>query len=358
MRLPPRGLMRNRRALIVADAAGTPGEASGVLTRAGFATVVQSPTLDHALGRVRGERFDLLVIPVQDIEPGHLAQVEQEIRAAPSMSVIGTAPRAEPELILRAMRAGVHEFLVAPPAVVDLAAAVERLTTRGQATKRGGQIIAVYSAKGGLGTTSIAVNTAHAIAAFDPSCQVALADGVFAGGDVRVFLNLRPTYHMGDLVTKLDEVDATMLRSLMTSGPGGSWVLPSPDDPTFEEAFDGATVTAIMEQLRANFDVTVIDCEHQLGERTLAVLDLADRVLLVTQPNVPGLRSTQRTLQLFRRLGYADEKTCVVLNRFEYGDVFTLANVAESLSRPVYWSLPNDYRTSSGSLNKGVSVIQ
>lgn len=350
--------MQQRKAIIVADAAGPPEEISGVLSRVGFSTVIPSPRLDHALGRLRAEPFDLLIIPLQGLDASQFTHLEREIRGRPSLSVIGTAPEANPDLILRAMRAGVHEFLVAPPSPDDLMRAAGRLTSRGDVTGRTGQVIAVYSGKGGLGTTSIAVNTAHALAAANPGVAVALADCVFGGGDVRVFLNLRAAYHMGDLVSKLDEVDAAMLRSLMTSGPGGAWVLPAADDPTFEDAFDGATVTAILEQLRANFDMTVVDCEHQLSERTLAILDAADRVLVVTQPSVPSLRSTQRTLELFRRLGYGDQKSCVVLNRFEYGDVFTVENVASSLKREVYWTLPNDYRTSSGSLNKGVSVIQ
>jgi pilus assembly protein CpaE len=124
----------------------------------------------------------------------------------------------------------------------------------------------------------------------------------------------------------------------------------------FDDAFDGATVSTIISYLRDTFDTTIIDCEHQLSERTLAVLDAADTILVVTQPSVPALRSTKRTLDLFQRLGYNETKIDVVLNRFQFGDVFTLATVAESLKRKVAWSLPNDYRAASGALNKGVAI--
>jgi pilus assembly protein CpaE len=219
-------------------------------------------------------------------------------------------------------------------------------------------VLAIHSGKGGLGTTSIAVNLAQAIAMHDAKARVALADCVFTGGDVRVFLNLQPSYDIGDLVAKLNEVDGALLRSLMTAGPAGMSVLPASEDPIFENEFDGATVGAVIEQLRGNFDVTVVDCEHHLSQRTLAILDAADRIVLVTQPNVPSLRSTQRTLSLFRRLGYADSKSCVVVNRYQSGDVFSQSTIAESLKHDIFWSLPNDYRTSVSSLNKGVSVTQ
>lgn len=350
--------MGARRAIVVADAAGPAEAVADALGRFGFTTIVPSPRLDQALGRLRAEPFDLLVVPLQGIEPSQLAMLEREIRGRGSLSVIGTAPTADPDLILRAMRAGVHEFLVYPPTPQDLASAVERLMIRGGAAVHSGQVIAVYSAKGGLGTTSIAVNMAQAFAAQDSKARVALADCVFTGGDVRVFLNLQPAYDISDLVDKLDSVDGALLRSLMTSGPMGVWVLPASEDPVLDDAFDAATVGVVVDQLRGNFDVTVIDCEHHLSERTLAILDVADRVVLVTQPNVPSLRSTQRSLALFRRLGYAETKSCVVLNRFQSGDVFTLPMVADSLKHDVFWSLPNDYRTSVASLNKGISVTQ
>lgn len=350
--------MAQRRALIVADAAGASEAVADALSRFGFTTIVPSPRIDQALGRLRAEPFDLLIVPLHSIGQGQLAMLEREIRGRPSVSVIGTAPTADPELILRAMRAGVHEFLVYPPTPQDLAAAVERLMVRGGAAVQSGQVVAVYSAKGGLGATSIAVNMAQAFAAQDSKARVALADCVFTGGDVRVFLNLQPAYDISDLVAKLESVDGALLRSLMTAGPMGVSVLPASEDPVLDESFDAATVGIVVDQLRANFDVTVIDCEHHLSERTLAILDAADRIALVTQPNVPSLRSTQRTLALFRRLGYAETKSCVVLNRFQTGDVFTLSMVAESLKHDVFWNLPNDYRTSVASLNKGVSVTQ
>jgi pilus assembly protein CpaE len=348
----------SRRAIVVADSAGPPEVVADSLSRFGFATIIPAARIEQALARLRGESFDLLIVPIQHVDPNQLSALEREIRAQPGLSVVGTAPTADPDHILRAMRAGIHEFLVYPPTPHELAAAVERLLNRGGNVAQSGQVLAIHSGKGGLGTTSVAVNLAQALAVHETKARVALADCVFTGGDVRVFLNLQPSYDIGDLVAKLSEVDGALLRSLMTAGPGGMSVLPASEDPIFVNEFDGATVGAVIEQLRGNFDITVVDCEHHLSQRTLAILDAADRIVLVTQPNVPSLRSTQRTLSLFRRLGYADSKSCVVVNRFQPGDVFSQSTIAESLKHEIFWSLPNDYRTSVSSLNKGVSVTQ
>jgi pilus assembly protein CpaE len=347
-----------RKALIVDGAAGPHDVVTDVLTRFGFGTAEELPSLDAALKRLHGEHFDIVIVPVQEAESLQLAALEREIRSGRSSFVIGTAPSADPQLILRAMRAGIQEFLVFPPEPKDLASAIDRLVRRSHSEHARGQVIAVYSSKGGLGNTSIAVNLSYGFARNRPESRVAVVDLVVADGDVRVLLNLRPAYDMGDLVRKLDRVDAELLNSLLTPCAGGVWALPGPDSPEADEILDATTLGTIVEHLRANFAVTVLDCEHHLSERTLTALDSADRILLVTQLSVAALRSTQRTLTLCRRLGYPDEKLCVVINRYQSGEVLSLNDATEVLKTEIFWKLPNDYRTSAAAQTKGVPVGQ
>ena len=219
-----------------------------------------------------------------------------------------------------------------------------------------GELVAVYSGKGGLGSTSIAVNIAQAFGAMRADARVALVDLVVTGGDVRVFLNLKPAYDLSHLIAKGSQIDAELLNSLLTPVPGGVWALPTGDSPEDEELFDSAAVGAILNLLRMHFSVTVVDCEHHLSEATLTALDAADRIVLVTQLSVPALRSTQRSLAVCRRLGYDDSKLCVVVNRYQSGDVLPVKDAEDLLQTSVYWKLPNDYRLSASSLTKGVPV--
>lgn len=345
-----------RRALIAGNAAGNSHDVDAVLARFDFAPAVLANDRDHAIARLREERFDLVIFPLNDVQPVELLALEREIRKDPNLSVIATGPSTDANLLLRAMRAGVHEFLVAPPPPEELAGAVERLMRRMSTDVARGELIAVYSGKGGLGTTSIAINLAHAVAGTRPQSRVALADLVVAGGDVRVFLNLRPNYDLSHLVAKGKEVDAELLNSILSPCPGGVWALPTSENPEPEEMFDAAAIGSILELLRANFAVTVVDCEHHLSERTITALDAADRVLLITHLSVPSLRSMQRTLGLCRRLGYAENKLCVVVNRYQSADVLPLKDAEELLKWPIFWHLPNDYRLSSAALTKGVPV--
>lgn len=346
-----------RRALVAEGAVGPDESAAPVLARFGFSDVVQARDRADAIARMREGQFDIVMISLQDIAPGELVSLEREIRRSPNTSVIGTAPTNDPDLILRAMRAGIHEFLVNPPGPEELAGAVERLAWRSRSDTQKGDLVAVYSGKGGLGTTSVAVNVAQALAATRTNSRVALADLVVTGGDVRIFLNLKRVYDLGDLVAKGDKVDVELLNSLLTPCPGGVWALPTGDNPELDDFFDSGTIASIVDLLRAHFGMTVVDCEHHLTDRALAVLDAADKILLVTHLSIPALRSTQRTLSICRRLGYDPDKICVVVNRFLSADVLSSREAEELLECEIYWKLPNDYPLSAAAVNAGVPIV-
>jgi pilus assembly protein CpaE len=345
-----------RRALIAGNAAGTPEAANGVLARFGFTRPEQVDDRDAAIAEMRDGHFDLVIIPIEGVTPSQLVALEREIRRDANTVVIATAPSADSDLIVRSMRAGVHEFLVYPPKPEELAGSVERLMRRSRNDAERGELVAVYSGKGGLGSTSIAVNIAQAFGAMRADARVSLVDLVVTGGDVRVFLNLKPAYDLSHLIAKGSQIDAELLNSLLTPVPGGVWALPTGDSPEDEELFDSAAVGAILNLLRMHFSVTVVDCEHHLSEATLTALDAADRIVLVTQLSVPALRSTQRSLAVCRRLGYDEAKLCVVVNRYQSGDVLPVKDAEDLLQTPVYWKLPNDYRLSATSLTKGIPV--
>jgi pilus assembly protein CpaE len=348
----------HRKVLVVAGSAGPEDALAAVLQRFGFGEAVPVPDFAAAAARLREESFDLVMVPLQDIDPMELATLERETRRSETTFVIGTAARADSDLILRAMRSGIHEFLVFPPTAKDLTAAVDRLIARSGRTETArGTTIAVYSAKGGLGTTSVALNVAFALARQTPSGRVALADLVVSGGDVRVMLGLKTTYDVGDLLARMTRIDAELLTSILTPAAGGVWVLPASERPEVAELVDASASATIVSNLASHYAYTVLDVEHQLTERALVALDTADRVLIVTQLGVVPLRSTQRTLELLKRLGYPDDKLAVIVNRHQSNDVVSLSEAEELLGHKVFHTIPNDSRASSAALVASSSVV-
>lgn len=348
----------DRTVMFVGEAATPTEVTNGVLARFGFSAAETVPTLAAAVTRLRDAHFDVVFVPLQEVGPVELAVIEHDIRPSASF-IIGTAPGSRPEVILSALRAGIHEFVSSPIEATELGTAVDRLVRRmTSSSARAGTTLAVYSAKGGLGTTTIAINLAAALAKQQPTQRVALADFVVVGGDVRVQLDLRPAYDVGDLVSKVDRIDGDLLYSLLTQGPSGVWTLPSTDNPEALDLVDANAATTIIGHLRAHFGFVVVDTEHYLSERTLAALDAADCIVLVTQLYVPALRSTQRTLQLFDRLGYARDKVVIVVNRSDAKSALRISDAEEVLHRPILWRLPNDFGDCSEATTKGLPIIE
>ena len=171
-----------RQALIVGRAAGPDEQVAEVLTRFGFTRTHRVEDVAAAIEQLRQTHVDLVIVPLDGIADLQLAAFEREIRRERFTAVIGTAPKQEPELMLRAMRAGIQEFLVSPPEPKDLAAAVDRLMRRTMSTVQRGEIITVYSAKGGLGTSTVSANLAHGFAKNHPGVTIGATAGVIGFG--------------------------------------------------------------------------------------------------------------------------------------------------------------------------------
>ncbi len=345
-----------RKALTVTGALGDELVANQVLHRFGFDAADVVPTATEALQRIRQQPYELLVLAVDQMDATQMALLERELRREPRTNVLVTAPKAESDLLITALRAGVHEFLVRPVSAQDLNVALDRITRRVPGGAKRGSVVTVYSAKGGVGVTTVAVNLAFQLAAAHADLRVALADLVVGMGDVRTLLNLKSSYDINDLVARQERVDADVLFSLL-SQRGRVWILPSSDKSDTLD-IDAAAATAILSQLRSNFGMTVVDCEDHLSDHTIAALDSADRIVLVTQLTIPVLRSTQRTLQLFARLGYRDDKTMVVVNRFHSADTISIAEAATVLERPIVATLANDFSACSKALIKGAALSE
>jgi len=343
-----------RKALVIGEAAGAHDSAVEVLQRFGFSQLDTVASLAAATAKLRADHYDLVIVPIDSLSPVDMTVLEREVRRESSL-LIGTAPTADPELILRGMRAGVQEFLVAPPSANELAGALDRLIRRSTTEVQRGTVVAVYSGKGGLGTTSVAINLAFGFAKNHPDRRVALADFVMGGGDVRVLLNLKPAYDVGDLALKMDRIDEELLFSVLSPVEGGVWVLPASEKAEVADLIDASAASSIISHLRSHFSV-VIDCEHHMSDRTLAAFDAADRIVLVTELTIPALRSTKRSLELCERLNYQDSKLFVVVNRHHSGDVVTLQDAQDVLGREVFWTIPNDYRAFSDALTRGRPV--
>ncbi|HEX6316782.1 MAG TPA: response regulator [Gemmatimonadaceae bacterium] len=346
----------SRLALVISEPGETDETLEQLLQRHGYSRIVHNPSVMQALVTLEQQPVDLLVVPIETVDESQLAVIDRLNRRERHMSIIATGESTDPSLMLKAMRAGVQEFLLRPIIPTELQSALERLARRTTSAVADGQVYAVFGSKGGVGTSTVAVNLAHALTLVQSDAQVAVADFALPGGDVRLLLNVRPPYDLADIASKVNRLDRDLLHSVMVPALDRLWVLAAPERPEADEELDAAVSTAVVKQMRTAFNYSVLDCEHRLNDRSLAALDAADRILLLTELKVPALRAAQRMIGVFRRLGYPNEKLGVVVNRYQSEDVVSPSEAAEVLKAEIFFRLPNDYPTCSRASTDGVPV--
>lgn len=263
-------------------------------------------------------------------------------------------------LLMSCMQAGAREFInrpMDPEQIRDVVAKYKPAmsVTGGDQT---GRIITVFSNKGGLGKTTIATNLAVTLSQTIHK-PVALVDLNLQLGDITTFLNLEPKQTIVDIAKNIGRVDATYLENSLaeyTYENAKVYVLADPLNVEEAEEVSAEQINTVLTVLRSTFEYVVIDTTTSFDSKTLAALDLADDILLTSIVNLPCIRSSQRLLSLFERLGYDKDKVKLVVNRYFDGDEITPEDMEDTLEHPVYWKIPNAYQIVMSAINQGVYI--
>jgi len=266
------------------------------------------------------------------------------------------------ETIKACMEAGIRDFLPRPFTEADVRAVVEKhklsFTVDHQEGDRTGRIITVFSNKGGLGKTTIAVNLAMALSEAVGS-PVALVDLNLQLGDITTFLDVEPKQTIVDIARNIGRVDAAYLEGSLaqyTCKNAKVYVLADPLHVEDAEEVTADQINAVLTVLRSSFEYVIIDTTTSFDTKTLAALDLADQILLVSMVNLPSIRSSQRLLNLFERLGYDEQKIKLIVNRYRPGEEITVEDVEETLEHNVFWKIPNSYNVVMTAINRGIPI--
>lgn len=262
------------------------------------------------------------------------------------------------EIVIRAMRAGAREFITKPVLVEDLSAALNKAKTVLEYEEQNivGQIISVFSNKGGIGKTTIAVNLALNLAELTGK-RVCLVDLNLQLGDVTTFLDIDPSFDISYVVTHLSRIDESfLLSSLERYKDKDLYILADPPNVEQAEEISSEDIVSILNMLKDLFAFVIIDTSSSFDIKTLTCLDLSDDILLVSMVNLPSIRNCQRCMDLFHRLEYKPDKIKLVLNRHFEGDEITADDVEDALGRDIFWKLPNDYFNVMSSINKGIPI--
>jgi pilus assembly protein CpaE len=307
-----------------------------------------------------------------------IAATERMSSEVPDAAVVMMSVQGEADYLRRSMLAGAREFLVKPFSSDELTASIRQVYARevekanrraaapvmapggpaagaaGGGRDRDGQIVAIFSPKGGVGRTTIAVNMAIA-AATELGQTVVLVDASFQFGDVGVLLNLNPkNKSIADLVPELEAGEPESLDTFVINHSAGVRVLLAPPSPEMAELITPTVVKRVLEALRREHDLVIVDCTSWFNETTLAILDVADTVLTVLSLEITSIKNMRLFLEVAEQLGYEQSKVKLVLNRADSSLGIRVTDVENSIGRKVDHTIVSDGRSVVYALNRGV----
>lgn len=305
---------------------------------------------------------DLIIVELDEDHDKTFAQIHNIISTSSATEVFLTATRHDSEVLLQAIRAGVKEFIPQPIKEDELRQAFRRCKDRNREQKHngddeGGKLINIIGGKGGVGTTTIAVNLASSLLDADREHSVVLVDLNPQFGDVALFLDLAPTHTFGDVTKNISRLDPTFLMSVLTQHNSGLYVLPSANVIEEVGTLNAESAVKTLDLLKSTFDYVVVDSGHSLDDITIATLNMSSSVFVVTSLTLPVLRNTKRFLDIFSDLGQQANIIKVIVNRYQAKNVdVTLKDLENVLKQKPHWMIPNDYFTALGAINKGEPI--
>jgi pilus assembly protein CpaE len=276
------------------------------------------------------------------------------------ITVIALAQSREPELLLLAMRGGCTEFLHKPLKMDAFAEVLRRLERQWTATTARiapmGSILSFFGAKGGVGTTTLAVHLAVYLVQV---CQkrVLLIDNHAELGHVSVYLGIDGSrYHFNEVVRNVSRLDSELLQGFVAKHSSGLEVLSSPDVCGAMNNLDPEAITKTLEFLRNEYDFILLDCATALDDNALAVIDASTRVYLVATPEIGAIRDLSRYVDNLMQIDYTTEKMHVVINRFSSRYAVSVEQIEKAIRLPIAIRLPNSYTELVRSVNLGEPV--
>jgi len=314
---------------------------------------------------VRKLDFAGATIAVVDIDPASeadfnaLNSLTQRLSTVP---VIVAIPAFDVSVARQLLQMRVSDFVVKPVQPLDLVRACARAA---QATKSAStvesQIFTFVPAAGGVGLTTLAIETAMLLLKGDGGTRTntCLVDLDFQHGSCCDYLDLEPRLDLDEIEPRPDRLDRQLLEVMMSEHPSGLKVIAAPSRPAEMRSFDFEVVTRLLDLVAAHFDYVVIDVPRTWFAWTDSVLLGSNRLFLVTEMTVPGLKHARHLVNVIQQRLVDGPRAEVIVNRFEqrlFGPGLRRADIEQALGDSLACTIPNNFRLVSEAIDRGVPL--
>ena len=312
-----------------------------------------------------GDELDLLILELGSDIKEDLRMVETVMRKGKVGHVFLTGDNLDANVLLQAMRIGVKEFFPQPLDEEEVRAALGKLslTVKPKAVEakpRRGRIITFIGSKGGVGTTTLAVNMAANLAARGEGFKTALVDMHVILGDIPLFFDINPGFNWGEILKNIHRLDATLLDNVVTHHKeSGVHILPSPG--SLREGLhtiQADVLERLLETMRDTYDYTILDCGFVMTTSLAKILEMADRFFVVAMLTLPCMTNTRKVIKAIETMEQEAVKTKlrVVVNRYKKRTSITLQEAENGIDHKIFWRVPDDYKRTMSAVDLGKTL--
>jgi pilus assembly protein CpaE len=282
---------------------------------------------------------------------------------------VAMLPEGNPTLAQQVMFAGARAFLVQPFTQMEFMSTLRRVydleerrrlaqapaTIEDPGSSDPLQTITVFSPRGGVGCSTVAINLAVALHE-QVDGRTLLMEGKLHFGHLGLMLNIRPRNSLAELIPHANSLDAALIEDVVVQHATGIEVLLSPSNIEMAQGIKPDDMLNVLRGVRSMYDFIVIDAGSYLNENTVTLMDMSDRVLLVANPDLASLHDVSRFIQVSRTLGYPPGKVLVVLNRTGMLGGVRTKDIEAALHQSPFAEIPEDGTKAIRSLNRGVPM--
>jgi pilus assembly protein CpaE len=274
-----------------------------------------------------------------------------------NIGILALSASTDPDLLLRAMRGGYSEFLAKPFHMEEFTDTLNRLDQRWATTmvrpRHSGKILSFFGAKGGVGTTTLAVHVAMFLVR-NQGKKVLLIDNHAQLGHVVLYLGMDGSnHHFYDLVQNVSRLDEDLLRGFIATHSSGLDVLSSPDVYGGSWKTDTDSVERTLEFLGTQYDFVLLDCEASFEDINLAIITLSNWIYLIASPEIGAIRDLSRYVDGLIQNEQATKKLQVVINRYSSHEAVTIEQIEKAVHLPIAIKISNNYSALVHAINIG-----
>lgn len=347
-------------AAIASSDASSSAQLLASLQQVGLVSTIQQWTVhSDRPPEVTGIIPDVVLLDLGRDAAPYLALAAHIRKLQPTVHIIACSLVFPPDqyLLMDAMRSGVQEFVAKPVMPVALHEILNRIRELHPQKRASEKLIVLMGSKGGVGTTTVAVNLGAQLCTFAKKRTV-LLDFASPLGNAHLLLDLRPRFGVRDALDNLERLDSHFFAGLLTHHKTNLELLGGSLHPEEWQNIPVAPLERVVNVAQADFDTVLMDLGTQFSSDWSAILQMARMILMVTETNVPALWMLDRRLQALAGIGVDPERIRVIVNRWHKGDEETLKAIQNEKKYSVLTHLPNDFRKANTAFNLGVPLME